>query len=67
MTGIVFDLKDATGIVRYQSELERVALYFTEKLEETAGQVARDENGVFAVPREDIFACSTQVYDSLSR
>ena len=48
-------------------ELERVALYFTEKLEETAGQVARDENGVFAVPREDIFACSTQVYDSLSR
>ena len=48
-------------------ELERVALYFTEKLEETAGLVARDENGVFAVPREDIFACSTQVYDSLSR
>ena len=26
VTGIVFDLKDATGIVRYQSELERVAL-----------------------------------------
>lgn len=48
-------------------ELERVALYFTEKLEETAGQVARDEDGVFAVPREDIFAYSTHIYDNLSR
>lgn len=48
-------------------ELERVTAYFTEKLEETAGQVARDENGVFAVPREDIFAYSTHVYDNLSQ
>lgn len=48
-------------------ELERVALFFTEKLEETAGQVDRDENGVFAVPRDEIFAYSTSVYDNLSR
>lgn len=48
-------------------ELERVTLYFTEKLAETAGQVARDENGVFAVPRDDIFAYSTHVYDNLSQ
>ena len=48
-------------------ELERVTLYFTEKLAETAGQVRRDEEGVFAVPREEIFDQSTRVYDNLSQ
>lgn len=48
-------------------ELERVTLYFTEKLAETAGQVRRDEDGVFAVPREEIFDHSTRVYDNLSQ
>ncbi len=48
-------------------ELERVTLYFTEKLAETAGQVRRDEDGVFAVPREEIFDQSTRVYDNLSQ
>lgn len=47
-------------------ELERVALYFTEKLEETAYQVERDANGVFAAPRDEIFAYSTRVYDNIS-
>ena len=48
-------------------ELERVTLYFTEKLAEMAGQVRRDEDGVFAVPREEIFDQSTRVYDNLSQ
>lgn len=48
-------------------ELERVAVYFTEKLEETAGQVARDEDGVFAVPRDEIFAYSTGVYKNITQ
>ena len=42
-------------------------LYFTEKLAETAGQVRRDEDGVFAVPREEIFDQSPRVYDNLSQ
>lgn len=48
-------------------ELERVALYFTEKLAETANQVERDADGIFAVPRDDIFAYSTHVYDNISK
>lgn len=48
-------------------ELERVAVYFAGELEKTAGQVERDENGVFAVPRDEIFGYSTQVYDNISR
>lgn len=47
-------------------ELERVALYFTEKLEETADRVERDVDGVFAEPRDEIFAYSTRVYDNIS-
>ena len=38
-------------------ELERV----------TSDQVPRDQEGLFAVPQEEIFAYSTQVYDSLSQ
>lgn len=48
-------------------ELERVALFFTEKLEETAGLAARDADGVFAVPRDEIFSYSTHVYDNISQ
>ena len=48
-------------------ELERVTLYFTEKLEETSPQVPRDERGIFAASREDIFSDSTTVYRNLSR
>lgn len=48
-------------------ELERVAVYFSGKLSETAGQVERDANGVFAVPRDDIFPYSTRVYDNISQ
>ena len=48
-------------------ELERVALLFTEKLNETAGQVDRDENGVFAVDRDSIFAYSPHIYENITR
>ncbi|MGM9662845.1 MAG: DUF3810 family protein, partial [Oscillospiraceae bacterium] len=48
-------------------ELERVTVYFAEKLGETADQVERDDSGVFAVPREEIFAASTSIYDNISR
>ena len=48
-------------------ELERVTLYFTEKLAETAGQIPRDGQDVFAVPQDEIFAASPQIYDNLSQ
>lgn len=43
-------------------DLTRVAEYFVQELEELSGQVERDENSVFAVPRNDIFAASTGIY-----
>lgn len=48
-------------------ELERVAVYFTDRLAEISDEVPRDEDGVFAASRDDIFAASTQVYDNLSQ
>lgn len=48
-------------------ELERVALLFSGKLNETAGLVARDADGVFAVDRDVIFAASTGVYKNISK
>lgn len=47
-------------------ELEQVALLFTEKLNETADQVTRDADGLFAVGRDSIFAASTGVYENLT-
>jgi len=48
-------------------ELERVALYFTNRLSETADQVARDADGIFAEPQDEIFAYSPRVYDNISK
>lgn len=48
-------------------ELERVSVYFAGKLSETASQVERDGNGVFAVPRDEIFPYSIHVYDNISQ
>ena len=48
-------------------ELDRVAAYFAEHLAELADQVERDENGVFAVSRDEIFAESTSIYENISR
>ena len=47
-------------------ELERVTVLFAEELAELADEIPRDENGVFAVSRDEIFAGSTDVYRNLS-
>lgn len=50
-----------------QEDLLAVTEYFARQLGETADGVRRDENGVFAVPVEDILAESAAVYDQLER
>ena len=47
-------------------ELERVATYFAENLAALSDDVKRDENSVFSVERDQIFAASTQVYENIS-
>ena len=46
-------------------DLLRVTVYFAQQTALTADTVARDESGVFAVPREDILADSPHAYDAL--
>lgn len=48
-------------------ELERVTRYFAENLRDLADEIPRDDNGIFAVPRDEIFAESTTIYDNISR
>lgn len=48
-------------------DLDRTATYFAQRLGELADQVERGEDGVFAVPREEIFAASPTVYENISR
>lgn len=50
-----------------ESALRQVTAYFAGELSEAAGKVQRDENGLFAVPREEILAGSTDVYDVVER
>jgi len=45
-------------------DLERVTQYFAQQLNASAGKVARDGNGLFAAPREDILARSVHAYDA---
>lgn len=47
-------------------ELERVAMQFATELSAIADEVERDENGVFAVPRDAIFDYSPYIYDNIS-
>lgn len=46
-------------------DLRAVTAYFAARVGETAGQVKRDEKGLFAVPREEILDASVQAYDGL--
>lgn len=46
-------------------ELARVTEYFARQLAGCAGQVRRDENGLFAESRADIFARSMEVFDGI--
>ena len=46
-------------------DLLRVTVYFAQQTALTADTVARDESGIFAVPRVDILADSRRAYDAL--
>ena len=48
-----------------REDLAAVTLYFARQLCDSADDVARDENGSFAVPRKEILADSLHVYDAV--
>ncbi len=48
-------------------ELCELTERFTEELNAAAAEIPRDENGLFAVSRAEIFAGSTSVYDEISK
>lgn len=48
-------------------DLERVTAEMVDRLRELSPQIPRDEHGVFAVPREEIFRKAPEVYKGLSR
>ena len=47
--------------------LDRVTTDFAARLSDLADQVERDEDGVFAVPQDDIFAASPEIYGNISQ
>lgn len=66
VTYYVDSFQDRSGIYAQKvavEDLEAVTRYFAQRLNETAGQVERDENGLFAVSRQEIFDQSVHVYD----
>lgn len=50
-----------------QEDLLAVTEYFAEQLSRVSGRVARDENGLFAVPREEILQNSVHAYDAVEQ
>ena len=50
-----------------QEDLLAVTEYFAQQLTDAADDVARDENGFFAVPRSEILAASPVIYDPLEK
>lgn len=61
--------QDQSGIYAQPVALEdlrAVTAYFAERTAETAGNVARDEHGLFAVPREEILANSVRAYEGIT-
>lgn len=57
-----------SGLYARQStaeELAQVTEYFARQLADSANGVRRDENGLFAEARADIFAASAEVYENL--
>ena len=60
--------QDKSGIVAEEvsvEELRRLTAYFTEELNAASEAIPRDENGLFAVSREEIFADSTEIYSCI--
>lgn len=47
-------------------DLRAVTEYFADRVSETAGDVEREEHGLFAVPREEILENSVHAYDGLT-
>lgn len=60
------DRSGLTARMATVEELKEVAMIFVEGLAETADQVVRDENGLYAEDQEEIFAQSVSVYDNIS-
>ena len=61
--------QDRAGITAQpvtETELEAVTRYFAEQLTAAADSVPRDENGVYAVPKEQILAESRLVYGGVT-
>ena len=61
--------QERSGIYARQvstEELYRVTAYFVHALNTASRQVPRDENGLFAVSREEIFSHSTEIYGCVS-
>lgn len=48
-------------------DLKSVTVYFAEQTARSAGEVPRDENGVFDVPWQEILADSPYIYDALEQ
>lgn len=60
--------QEQSGVYAREStpeELARVTEYFARQLAGCADQVKRDENGLFAESRADIFAHSVRVFDGI--
>ncbi len=61
--------QDQSGICAQPVALEdlrAVTAYFAERTAEAAGNVTRDEHGLFAVPREEILANSVRAYEGIT-
>ena len=61
--------QDRSGITTQPvaaEDLEAVTAYFAQQLADTADSVPRDENGVYAVPKEQILAESRLVYGGVT-
>lgn len=61
--------QDRSGITAQPvaaEDLEAVTAYFAQQLAAAADSVPRDENGVYAVPKEQILAESTAVYGGVT-
>ena len=62
--------QDKSGIYAQpvaREDLLAVTEYFADRLAETADLVARDEKGLFAVPRGEILAGSVRAYDAVEK
>lgn len=62
--------QDQSGIYAQpvaEQDLREVTAYFAQQLAEASCQVPRDENGVFAVPVEEILESSPLVYDAMEQ